>query len=107
MQKPVERLERKNQKENLWVFILSLLKTKERYPFEIRDLVKEKFGFWVGNVTAYKVLHLLRRGGYVEEGRSEKTGGPTRRYYRITDNGRKELKAAVEFYRRQAKVLGK
>jgi len=107
MQKPTDRLEKKNQKENLWVFILSLLKSKERYPFEIRELISGKFGFRVGNMTAYKVLYLLKTGGYVTEGRSEKSSGPQRKYYRITRKGVSELEKAVAFYRKQIKNIEK
>lgn len=92
MQKPIDRLKEKVQKENLWIFILSLLKKKERYGYEIRDLVRKRFGFLSGNVTAYKILYLLEKGGYVS---SKKEG---KRYYKITSDGREQLKKSKMFF---------
>ena len=92
MQKPIDRLEKKVQKENLWIFVLSLLNRKERYGYEIRDLIRKNFGFLAGNVTAYKVLYLLEKGGYVS---SKKEG---KRYYKITASGREQLKKSKIFF---------
>ena len=92
MQKPVERLKKKVQKENLWFFILSLLEKKELYGNEIRELIKKEFGFFSGNVTAYKVLYILERGNYVT--RFTKNG---KKYYKITSKGKNQLKEARKF----------
>jgi len=98
MQKPVERLKKKVQKENLWFFILSLLGTKELYGNEIRELIKKEFGFFSGNVTAYKVLYIMKRGNYVT--RFAKNG---RKYYKITPKGKEQLKSARKFLKEISK----
>jgi DNA-binding PadR family transcriptional regulator len=91
MERPSERLKRKVMIENLWIFVLKLLR-KEHYGFEIRDMIKQNFGFWTGNVTAYKVLYALKRDGYVTSfTRSNK------KYYSITEKGKKELAEAERF----------
>jgi len=88
----VSRLKTKVQKENLWFFILVLLSTKERYGFELRRLVNEKFGFWSGNVTAYRVLYDLEKSRLVDaEVRNR------RKYYKITELGRTELEEARSY----------
>jgi DNA-binding PadR family transcriptional regulator len=92
MQKPDERLKKKVQKENLWLFILSLLNRQEMYGYEVRELIKKRFGFLSGSVTAYKVLYLLERGGYVSSRRGRK------RYYKITASGREQLKKSKMFF---------
>jgi DNA-binding PadR family transcriptional regulator len=92
MQRPLDRLKKKVHKENLWLYILRLLDKKSYYGYEIRDVIKNKFGFWVGNVTSYKVLYLLERGGYVK---SEKSGREI--YYKLTKKGKEEMKAGNEF----------
>ena len=92
MQKPIDRLKNKVQKENLWIFVLSLLNRKEGYGYEIRDLIRKRFGFLAGNVTAYKVLYLLERGGYVSSKKEKK------RYYKITASGREQLKKSKIFF---------
>ena len=93
MRPPIERLEKKVQKENLWFFILCLLEKRGMYAFEIRTAIKEEFGFLSGNVTAYKVLYLLARGKYVK-----KINKGNKTYYSITKSGREQLKLARNFF---------
>ena len=88
----VARLKDKVQKENLWFFILVLLSSNERYGFELRRLMNEEFGFWSGNVTAYRVLYDLEKSRLVKAELRNR-----RKYYRITDLGRAELREAREF----------
>ncbi len=88
----VERLRNKVQKENLWFFILLLLSEKSRYGYELRSLINDKFGFWSGNVTAYRVLYDLEKAKLVKAELQDR-----RRYYKITDSGRKEVEAGRAF----------
>jgi DNA-binding PadR family transcriptional regulator len=88
----VERLRDKVQKENLWFFILLLLSVNSRYGYELRRLINEKFGFWSGNVTAYRVLYDLEKAKLVKAELQDR-----RRYYKITESGRRELEAARSF----------
>ncbi len=88
----VGRLKEKVQRENLWLFVLLLLSKKDRYGYELRGLVKNKFGFWSGSVTAYRVLYSLEGAGLVRSEARER-----RRYYSITDAGRGEVEAALAF----------
>jgi len=90
----VGRLKDKVQKENLWFFILVLLSANERYGFELRKLMNEEFGFWSGNVTAYRVLYDLEKSKLVKAETRNR-----RRYYRITELGRQELVEARMFLR--------
>ena len=88
----VDRLKEKIQKENLWLFVLLLLSQEERYGFELRRLIKERFGFWSGNVTAYRVLYDLERARLVKAEAKDR-----RKYYMITDLGRSELEGAKRY----------
>jgi PadR family transcriptional regulator PadR len=88
----VDRLKDKVQKENLWFFLLLLLSTESRYGYELRGLVKEKFGFWSGTVTAYRVLYSLEAAGMVKSRALER-----RRYYEITEKGGRELEEGKGF----------
>lgn len=63
---PLKRLREKTTTEVLWPYILALLRSRPRYAYEIRPLISEKFGFEIGNVTAYMVLYKLELGGYVK-----------------------------------------
>jgi len=100
MREPIERLRKKVQRENLWIFIFHLLNKKERAVNEIRELVRKEYGFLTGNVTAYKVLFLLERGGYVKSYYQR-----NKKFYRITEKGRKQLKKAVKFFEATSKGL--
>ncbi|MDG6902064.1 MAG: helix-turn-helix transcriptional regulator [Nitrososphaerota archaeon] len=88
----VDRLKEKIQKENLWFFILVLLSQEERYGFELRRLINERFGFWSGTVTAYRVLYDLEKAGLVKAEMKDR-----RKYYRITKEGKAELEGAKSF----------
>jgi DNA-binding PadR family transcriptional regulator len=88
----VSRLKNKVQKENLWFFILVLLSKNERYGFELRQLINEEFGFWSGNVTAYRVLYDLEKSKLVKAEVKDR-----RKYYQITEQGRTELEEARSF----------
>lgn len=96
-----QRLRDKIQKENLWLFILVLLSQQERYGFELRKLINERFGFWSGNVTAYRVLYDLERAKLVKAQPKDR-----RKYYAITEEGRRELTEAREYMEGLLKEVG-
>lgn len=87
MERPSERLKRKIETENLWIFILSILKTRKKTGNEIKNLIKKEFKFSIGEVTAYKVLYQLKKGKYVERKKQGKFV-----FYKITQRGRNELR---------------
>ena len=87
----MERMKRKILKENLWFFILKLIKKKPRHGFELREIISKEFGFLVGNVTAYKVLYDLESEGYAN------VSGNYKKKYSITKKGTNELVAASKF----------
>ncbi len=91
--RPIERLKEKIEKENLWLFALSILREREMNARDLRGLIRKRFGFVYGNVTAYKVLYLLESGGYVK---SEKAGKFV--FYSITKKGLAELKEAKRMF---------
>jgi DNA-binding PadR family transcriptional regulator len=97
---PTKRLEMKIGIENLWLYILALLKKKERYAYELRHLVEKEYGFLPGEVTAYRVLYSLELGGFVE---SHVDG--SRKYYRITPKGKKELAKGLSTMKTRLKQL--
>lgn len=93
-----ERLVRKLTKENLWIYILSLLNEGPQYGYEIRNEIYKRFNFKPGEVTSYVVLYKLRKDGYIAlEKKKRSEEGPERKYYIITEEGKKLLKKAEEF----------
>ena len=89
---PSERLKKSNTAENLWIYVLALLKDKSAYGWEIPDLVEKKFGFRPGKITPYRVLYRLESEKFVASGVKNR-----RRIYSICPKGIRELNEAREF----------
>lgn len=92
---PIERLKKSNTIENLWMYILSLLKKGEIYGWEIPKIIEKEFNFKPGRITPYRVLYRLEKQGFVKSEVKER-----RRIYRITKKGEEELDLAKAFYKR-------
>jgi len=99
MDPPYERLIKKVTVENLWIYILSLLRSGPKYGYEIRDLIRSEYGFEPGRVSAYVVMYKLAKGGYVRQtgGGGRGGPGPPRKYYEITDKGVELLERGLGF----------
>ncbi len=97
---PFERLQKSNTKENLWVYILSLLKEGSIYGWEIPKLIEKKFNFKPGKITPYRVLYRLEKEGFVKSKMEER-----RRVYQITEKGEEEFKKAKHFYQKVINTL--
>ena len=95
---PFERLQNLNTKENLWIYILSLLKKGSVYAWEIQPMIEKNFGFKPGRITPYRALYRLEEDGFVKSVMEER-----RRVYKITPKGEEEIKKAKNFYK---KMLG-
>ncbi len=100
MRGPSQRLFNSLTKDNLWFYVLSLLSKKQIYPYEMRKEINKSFGFEPGNVTAYLVLGRLELADYVKSGKKLRVGGPDRKYYKITEKGKQELKTGKLFLRK-------
>ena len=91
---PIERLQKSNTIENLWIYILALLKKRKIYAWEIPAIIERELSFKPGKITPYRVLYRLEKEGFVRSETKER-----RRIYQITEKGQKELKKAGKFYR--------
>ncbi|MCD6235610.1 MAG: helix-turn-helix transcriptional regulator [Thaumarchaeota archaeon] len=100
------RLTRKLTIENLWLYVLSLLKKEPVYGYEIREKIEKRFGFKPGKVTCYIVLHKLESEGLIASKKiDEESGGPQRKYYVLTAKGERALQKAKSFLKRLAQEL--
>lgn len=97
---PFERLENLNTKENLWIYILSLLKKGPVYAWEMQKEIEKNFGFKPGRITPYRALYRLEEDGFVKSVMEER-----RRMYKITAKGEEEVKKAKKFYRAMLEKL--
>jgi PadR family transcriptional regulator, regulatory protein PadR len=99
---PLRRLKNKTTVEVLWVYILSLMRKEPLYAYEIGEKIKVKFGFEIGDVTAYMVLYRLELEGYVKtewkavENRQRKYYTITPEGERLADLGKDYLKELIE-----------
>lgn len=83
--------------------ILIQLSSKDMYGYEIMKLIQEFFPE-VYDGSIYAILRRIRGEGYTETYmRDIPSGGPARKYYRITAEGRTYCKAMIKEWERMAK----
>ena len=70
--------------------ILHITASGEFYGYEIMKQVTEAFPD-INESTVYAILRRLHSDGCTESYTGEVSGGPTRKYYRITPAGRERL----------------
>jgi len=105
MRSPFERFKDSITVDNLWLYILLLLKKRDMYPYEVRDEIEKQFGFKPGNMTAYIVLKRLSNEKYIKISKVIKEKGPERNYYSITEKGKKELQKTKALYKQIGNIL--
>ena len=88
--------------------VLQVVSGGELYGYEIMKKVTEAFPD-INESTVYAILRRLHSDGCTESYTGEVSGGPTRKYYRITPEGRSKLeKMRLEWDEllRSLKMLG-
>ena len=71
--------------------VLSMLKGKDRYGYEISDNLSKRID--IADGTVYPILRKLKSDGLVTTYLSEDSGGPPRKYYSLTELGRTTYEA--------------
>jgi PadR family transcriptional regulator, regulatory protein PadR len=86
---------RELKKGSTELLILSLIENRKRHGYEISKLIEERSGGRLTfNVASfYPLLYRMEKRGLIEGRWVEKTGQRRRRYYRLTAEGRKALRA--------------
>lgn len=110
--KPIHRNENMNLKGSLPLLILHVLANGDNHGYQIAKQIKGMSGdvldFKEG--TLYPTLHNLEQQGLIA-GYERNENGRTRRYYRLTEDGRGSLQAERAEWERYAQavnlVLGK
>ena len=67
--------------------VLMLLKKGDAYGYELADKISKTVQIAQG--TVYPLLRKLKADGYCDTYLSDTSGGPARKYYRLTDMGRR------------------
>lgn len=96
-------------RDNLDLILLAILEDGPKYGLEIIAEAKSRtdgyFDFKEGSL--YPALHRLDKAGSVEaEFAPSSTGGPRRRYYRLTEAGVKQLAEKREAWERFNGAVG-
>ncbi|MEM1557747.1 MAG: PadR family transcriptional regulator [Thermoproteota archaeon] len=96
-----ERLVEKLTKENLWLYILTMLREKPMYGYEIAGKLRSDFKIPIATITAYVVLYKMEREGLVERVMEPEAGAGRinvrKVYYRQTEKGRNTLEKGIEY----------
>lgn len=84
----------------LEICVLSVLAGRDCYGYELVNEIKKRIDISEG--TIYPLLHRLKDEGFVTTYLLESAGGAPRKYYRLTESGRKEEHARKEEWMRFA-----
>jgi len=98
----VEHLRHSITKQNLWLYVLSTLRSGPASPGDVERDVESGFGFAPAKITFYSVLYKLRREGLVS-----KTAASFRSKYAITERGERALEEAIETLKNTSESLKK
>ncbi|ERK29828.1 PadR family transcriptional regulator [Clostridium intestinale] len=90
------------------ILILSLLERKSMYGYEmIKELQKKSNGvFELKEGTLYPILHSLESNNFIESYWDENESVRRRKYYRLTEAGKKELKEKQQEWNIFTKAVG-
>ena len=84
--KALRRLKESLTTGNLWLSILTLLKKRDCYAYEISPLIKKQFGFEMNLIMGYLVLYKIEADGLISSYHMER-----KKYYKIIPFGKKQL----------------
>ncbi len=69
--------------------VMSLLSKKDRYGYDISEFLSQHVD--ISDGTVYPILRKLKSDGLVTTYLSEESGGPPRKYYKLTILGRERF----------------
>lgn len=86
--------DRELMKGSTSLIIMNILSEFEMYGYQIAKEMARRSGnqLDVKEGTLYPALHKLEQKGYITSYLKEQEKGPTRKYYRLTEDGRTALK---------------
>ena len=87
------------KKDLIALCLLQLLEGKDQYGYELLDRLHEGFPD-TQESAIYALLRQMCRDGLIEWYRGEVSGGPMRKYYRLTQAGRDKRELLLGEWRR-------
>lgn len=92
-------MKKKTREELLWPYILKLLKEEPAYAYELRKMIKERFGWEPPLTSSYTVLYRLERGDYIT-GDWKKEESRPKKYYKITEKGEEIFRQSEKYFKK-------
>jgi PadR family transcriptional regulator, regulatory protein PadR len=84
-------LESQLRKGLLDLAVIAVLNRVESYGYELNQALAEAGFEGLGDATVYGTLRRIEQSGWVESRLVASSDGPARKYYVLTDSGRREL----------------
>lgn len=102
-------LDRELKKGSAELLILSVLEARQRHGYEISKLIeRESAGVLTFNVASlYPLLYRLEKRRWIQGRWVEKDGERRRRYYQLTVEGRKVLRAQRSNWKAFVAAIGR
>ncbi len=85
------------KKGALELCVLALLSQHDSYAYEIASRLADAIG--MGEGTIYPLMRRLQSDGLVETYLVESSAGPSRKYYRLTEGGRRSFESQKASWR--------
>ncbi len=98
-----ETIEIQLKKGVLTLCVLALLDRGDSYAYEIAATLSEAID--MGEGTIYPLMRRMQTDGQVETYLVESPSGPSRKYYRLTDAGRRALETQTADWRAFARAV--
>jgi PadR family transcriptional regulator PadR len=98
-----ETIEIQLKKGVLTLCVLALLNRRDSYAYEIASTLADAID--MGEGTIYPLMRRMQSDGQVETYLVESPSGPSRKYYRLTDAGRRALEAQTTEWRAFAEAV--
>ncbi len=92
------------KKDLIKLSMLHLLTVNDRYGYEVLSVLHRIFTD-IQESAIYALLRELCRDKYTESYMGETSGGPARKYYRITESGREKYNQLAKQWRMIKKFL--
>lgn len=85
--------------------VLSLISRRDRYGYDVSESLSKHID--IADGTIYPILRKLKSDGLVTTYLIEESGGPPRKYYKLTPLGRTEFEAAKSEWLGFAEIVEK
>jgi DNA-binding PadR family transcriptional regulator len=103
-----DRLVSKLTKENLWMFILSMLNERPMYGYEVATEIRKRYSVKVATITVYVVLYRMSNEGLVKRLVDKDSRlGLRKVFYQATEKGLNAYKEGIKFIEQTYKLFKK